>query len=127
MCQIVCKAIEDETANDGNSMNEVEAECRRICKFTTDEAISPTKMANALFSTVYLGTDNSSEDTRKRAKKIWPKRLVRKHLSCSIDGIVAAIVTFFAVVTGKTPSLNSLAARTLKIWPCKIFKRWRVE
>ena len=57
LCQIVCKAIEDETANDGNSMNEVEAECRRICKFTTDEAILPTKMANALFSTV-ISTDN---------------------------------------------------------------------
>ena len=105
MCQIVCKAIEDETANDGNSMNEVEAECRRICKFTTDEAISPTKMANALFSTVYLGTDNSSEDTRKRAKDL-AEEVGAKHLSCSIDGIVAAIVTFFAVVTGKTPKFK---------------------
>jgi NAD+ synthase (glutamine-hydrolysing) len=105
MCQIVCKAIEDQATNSITSTNEVEAECRRICKFTAEESISPTKMANALFSTVYLGTDNSSEDTRKRAKDL-AEEVGAKHLSCSIDTVVAAIVAFFAVVTGKTPKFK---------------------
>ena len=105
MCQIVCKAIEDQATNSITSTNEVEAECRRICKFTAEESISPTKMANALFSTVYLGTDNSSEDTRKRAKDL-AEEVGAKHLSCSIDTVVAAIVAFFALVTGKTPKFK---------------------
>jgi len=105
MCQIVCKAIEEETNNTSNDKSEVEAECRQICKFTADESISPTKMANALFSTVYLGTDNSSEDTRKRAKDL-AEEVGAKHLSCSIDTVVAAIVAFFAMVTGKTPKFK---------------------
>ena len=108
MCQIVCKAIEAEnntTNNENDDDFSVERECRRVCKFSADESISPSKMANALFSTVYLGTDNSSEDTRKRAKDL-AEEVGAKHISCSIDSVVTAIVAFFAVVTGKTPKFR---------------------
>lgn len=46
---------------------EVEADARRVGKYSPDEIVDDSKdLANRLFVTVYLGTENSSDETRSR-------------------------------------------------------------
>lgn len=58
--QLVVKAIQ---AGDQDAL----ADARRIGHYQSGEAItSPQELANRLFHTVYMGTENSSSATRER-------------------------------------------------------------
>ena len=99
MCQLVTKA-----ANDGDET--VARDIRRIAQLSDADPIpSAQKLAELIFTTVYLGTDNSSAETRARATAL-AKEIGASHLSVVIDVVVAAVVGFFVMVTGKTPKFK---------------------
>ena len=100
MCQLVIKA-----AMDGDE--DVERDIRRVAQLSADVPLptSPRELAGMIFTTVYLGTDNSSAETRARAKDL-ANDIGASHLSVAIDIVVGAVVSFFIAVTGKTPKFK---------------------
>lgn len=51
----------------GNKL--VESDARRVGKYAQNEAVDdPKELANRIFVTVYLGTENSSNETQSRLK-----------------------------------------------------------
>ena len=61
MCRLVCKAV-----NHGNM--QVLNDVRSILKMKTYIPSDPNELCNRIFVTCYMGTENSSEDTKERAK-----------------------------------------------------------
>jgi len=100
MCQLVIKA-----AKEGDE--DVERDIRRVAQLSADAPVpnSPRELAGIIFTTVYLGTDNSSAETRARAKDL-ANDIGASHLSVAIDIVVGAVVSFFVAVTGKTPKFK---------------------
>lgn len=66
---------------------------------------SPKEIANLLFYTCYMGTKNSSKDTRKRAKNL-SEEIGSYHYDIDIDIVVEALMKLFIDVTGKTPKFK---------------------
>eukprot|EP00192_Tetraselmis_astigmatica_P007759 CAMPEP_0117672142 /NCGR_PEP_ID=MMETSP0804-20121206/13736_1 /TAXON_ID=1074897 /ORGANISM="Tetraselmis astigmatica, Strain CCMP880" /LENGTH=695 /DNA_ID=CAMNT_0005480703 /DNA_START=32 /DNA_END=2119 /DNA_ORIENTATION=- len=96
MCQLAVKAIAD-----GDKI--VEADARRIGQYSEDEAVdSPQELANRLFVTVYMGTVNSSDETKNRSKDL-AQQVGSYHMDVKIDSVVSALMSLFAAITGKTP------------------------
>mmetsp|Transcript_3117 Transcript_3117/g.4396 ORF Transcript_3117/g.4396 Transcript_3117/m.4396 type:complete len:737 (+) Transcript_3117:99-2309(+) len=106
MCQIVTKAAKD------NPDGEVASECRRVCnKNKPDDDPSwvpsnPQDMANYVLHTVFMGTENSSLATERRAKHLG-EIIGSYHLSIKIDIIVIAILKVFSMATGRSPQFTS--------------------
>lgn len=100
MCQLVIKA-----AMEGDE--DVERDIRRVAQLSADAPLptSPRELAAIIFTTVYLGTDNSSAETRARAKDL-ANDIGASHLSVAIDIVIGAVVSFFVAVTGKTPKFK---------------------
>jgi NAD+ synthase (glutamine-hydrolysing) len=89
---------------------EVAQECRRVCKM---DAISdtwvpenPQEVANHVLLTTFMGTDNSSENTESRARRL-AEAIGSYHLSIKIDLMVQAILQVFTMTTGHTPRFSS--------------------
>ena len=99
MCQLVTRA-----ASAGDAI--VADDIRRVAQLASDVPIpSAEELAKMIFTTVYLGTDNSSAETRARAAAL-ANDIGASHLSVAIDVVVTAVVTFFTTVTGKTPKFK---------------------
>jgi NAD+ synthase (glutamine-hydrolysing) len=49
-----------------------------------------------------MGTENSSADTRKRAKDL-AKAIGSYHIDMNMDTLVTSVQSLFSLVTGKTP------------------------
>jgi NAD+ synthase (glutamine-hydrolysing) len=60
------------------------------------------QLAHRLLTTVYMGTENSSEETRARAATLAAE-VGADHLDVKIDLVVAAMTRLFAMITGRTP------------------------
>ncbi|KAL6946630.1 glutamine-dependent NAD(+) synthetase [Hanseniaspora osmophila] len=97
MCRIVYKEIVD----DGNDI--VLQDCRRICRMG-DSWIpeNPEAICSKIFHTCYMGTSNSSKETRDRAKQL-AERIGAYHVDLNMDTVVTSIVSLFEVATGKKP------------------------
>ena len=98
MCQMVVKAAEA-----GN--RQVIRDVRRITGECEDSDYLPTdarEFANRIFYTCYMMTQNSSRATRDRAKRLTDQ-IGTYHLNANIDSIVAAMLSLFVRLTGKTP------------------------
>lgn len=67
---------------------------------------SPRELASRLFHTAYLGTENSSQATRKRAQ-LLADQLGAYHYNVRIDTMVRAVLTVFKMVTGRVPMFGS--------------------
>ncbi|WFD02835.1 NAD(+) synthase (glutamine-hydrolyzing) [Malassezia obtusa] len=86
---------------DGNE--QVLADVRRIAG--ADEQwtpASPQDIANRIFVTCYMGTTNSSKETRARAEAL-AKAIGSYHFAFDIDSVVSAILGLFTLVTKRTP------------------------
>lgn len=66
---------------------------------------SPQELAGRVFFTAYMGTKNSSDDTKQRATDL-ASDIGCTHLSVVIDPIIHAIVTFFKATTGFLPKFQ---------------------
>ena len=97
MCQLVAKAICDK---DASVIRDVERWLDGGETF--DVFTDPRVLANRLLYTCYIGTENSSRDTQKRAKQL-AEQIGAYHLNINMDGLVNALQTLFTRITQKTP------------------------
>ena len=97
MCQLVARAIRDKNPS----------VIRDVARWlddgeTPDVFTDPRVLANRLLYTCYIGTENSSRDTQKRAKQL-AEQIGADHLNINMDGLVNALQTLFTRITQKTP------------------------
>ncbi len=100
MCQLVAKAIREKdtavTRDVGRWLADNE---------TPDIFSDPCVLANRLLYTSYMGSANSSRETRKRAK-LLAEQIGSYHLNINIDGVVNALQSLFTRITHKTPKFK---------------------
>ncbi|CAB9519971.1 Glutamine-dependent NAD(+) synthetase [Seminavis robusta] len=98
MCHVVVEAIQQ------NPNGTVAADCRRVCRVDDDQWIpqTPQELANYVLHTTFMGTENSSEKTTSRAKRLG-ESVGSYHLSIKIDLMVEAVIKVFSMTTNKTP------------------------
>jgi NAD+ synthase (glutamine-hydrolysing) len=98
MCREVMKAVRE-----GNE--QVIKDVRRLCAKPADSDWLPTssqEIAKAIFHTSYMGTQNSSLETRDRAKRLAAD-IGSYHVDFNFDTVVTAIMNLFTVVTNFQP------------------------
>eukprot|EP01137_Pigoraptor_chileana_P003266 Opistho-2@43201 len=101
MCRLVTAAA---AAGDSTVIEDA----RRIAGEPATSSYVPTdprEFANRILHTCYMGSRNSSEETRLRAKYIAEKT-GSYHLELRIDDAVSSMLGVFSFVTGKTPSFR---------------------
>lgn len=95
MCQLVVSAI-----SEGDT--QVQADAKRIGHYVGEEfPQDPKEFANRVLHTVYMGSENSSEDTRTRAERL-ARQIGASHTNLKIDAVVSALVFLFKSVTGRS-------------------------
>lgn len=105
MCQLVVRAIQKD--NDATAL----ADVRRLvgdAKYVPKDA---RDFANRIFHTTYMGTKNSSKETRDRAKRL-ANEIGAYHLDISIDSVVGSLLALFTTITGKTPKFSVYGGTT---------------
>ena len=82
---------------------QVLADVRRIAG-AGDEwvPVSPQDIAHRIFVTCYMGTANSSAETRSRAQRL-AEGIGAYHYAFDIDSLVTGVLTLFHAVTQRTP------------------------
>ncbi|KAI7835944.1 hypothetical protein COHA_010177 [Chlorella ohadii] len=96
MCQMVCQAVAEGD-------EDVLADAVRVGQYGEGERpTDAAELANRLLCSVYMGTENSSQETCDRAADL-AKQVGAHHLSVKIDSVVAAMTNLFALITGRTP------------------------
>ncbi|XP_075484558.1 glutamine-dependent NAD(+) synthetase [Primulina tabacum] len=96
MCQLVIKEI-------SKGDEQVKADAIRIGHYTGGQFPTDSKeFAKRLFYTVFMGSENSSDATRTRAK-VLAEEIGSWHLDVSIDGVVSSLLSLFQTLTGKRP------------------------
>ncbi|PWN54135.1 putative QNS1-glutamine-dependent NAD synthetase [Violaceomyces palustris] len=91
-----------------NTRDQVLADVRRIAGEKEDSEWipkTPQEVANRIFVTCYMGTENSSNETRDRAKQL-ANDIGAYHIDLNMDTIVTAITGLFCAVTGKSPKFK---------------------
>ena len=78
----------------------------RIGQYSEGEQIgSAEEFASRVFTTAYMGTENSSAETRQRAATL-AREIGAHHLDLNIDTVIAAMTALFAAVTGRRPAFK---------------------
>ncbi|KAJ8527043.1 hypothetical protein K7X08_029520 [Anisodus acutangulus] len=96
MCQLVVKEI-------ANGDKQIKADAIRIGHYTDGQFPTDSKeFAKRIFYTIFMGSENSSEDTTTRAK-VLADEIGSWHLNVSIDGVVSSLISLFQTLTGKCP------------------------
>lgn len=101
MCRLVVDA-----AKSGNQ--QVIQDLRRIAgepENSTWLPATPQEFCNRIFYTCYMGTTNSSSETRGRAKQL-AKDIGAVHTDLNIDTVVNALMGIFTLVTGFKPRFS---------------------
>ena len=99
----MCQMVMDAKITDSQVAKDVE----RICGIPDSSMITDAKdLANRLLTTVYMGTSNSSTETRERAKTL-AQEIGSYHLDFRVDTVLKAITQLFSAVTGKTPQFKA--------------------
>ncbi|KAI5478009.1 hypothetical protein MNV49_005701 [Pseudohyphozyma bogoriensis] len=102
MCKLVVKA-----AGEGNL--QVIADARRIAGLPNDSTYIPKdarEYCGRIFHTCYMGTENSSIETRKRAKDL-AEAIGSYHVDLNMDLVITAIRQLFLFVTNKKPEFRA--------------------
>ncbi len=99
MCKLVVKAIEkgDEQALD---------DIRRIMGDPEYVPKDGKELCGKIFVTCYMGSENSSEETRNRAKA-FAQQIGSYHLTAKIDTAVKAVLSIFSTTTGLIPKFRA--------------------
>ncbi|KAL7753968.1 glutamine-dependent NAD(+) synthetase [Sorochytrium milnesiophthora] len=101
MCRLVSKA-----AKEGDE--QVIQDARRITHEPENSSyvpLDPNEFCSRILHTCYMGTTNSSNETRGRAKEL-AKAMGAYHMDVNIDTVVSALTTLFKQSTGKTPKFK---------------------
>ena len=72
--------------------------------------------AGRVFTTVYMGTQNSSRETQQRAQRL-ADQIGADHLDVKIDSVVTAMAHLFATITGFTPRFRVRLSCLRKVTP----------
>ncbi|KAL1741215.1 hypothetical protein HDZ31DRAFT_45915 [Schizophyllum fasciatum] len=102
MCRLVV-----EKAKQGDQ--QVIADARRIAGEPETSPYVPTdahEFSGRIFHTCYMGTENSSLETRERAKELGAA-IGSYHLDLNMDMLVTAVRTLFGFVTGHKPQFRA--------------------
>lgn len=122
MCGLAMDAVETERSHDGRRRMVEEsgvdegpatAEVRRLLGLKDTESVprDPRALARAVLHTCFMGTENSSKATRGRAAAL-ADQVGAYHSNISIDQAVAAVVSIFHTLTGRTPRFLSKGGTT---------------
>ncbi|KAJ5947595.1 hypothetical protein N7466_000610 [Penicillium verhagenii] len=98
MCREVLKAVRE-----GNE--QVIEDVRRLCAKPADSDWLPTtsqEICRAIFHTSYMGTQNSGQETRDRAKRLAAD-IGSYHIDFNFDTVVTALMALFSTVTNFQP------------------------
>ncbi|PYI22904.1 glutamine-dependent NAD(+) synthetase [Aspergillus violaceofuscus CBS 115571] len=101
MCREVVKAVQQ-----GNE--QVIKDVRRLCAEPEGSAWLPStsqEVCNRIFHTNYMGTQNSSKETRERAKTLAAE-IGSYHIDFNFDTVVTAVTNLFTVVTNFQPKFK---------------------
>ncbi|EJU03706.1 glutamine-dependent NAD synthetase with GAT domain-containing protein [Dacryopinax primogenitus] len=101
MCRLVA-----QSAAKGDK--QVIADARRIAGEPEDSSYIPSdprEFCKRIFHTCYMGTENSSIETRKRAKDL-SEAIGSYHVDLNMDMVVSAVRNLFGLVTGITPQFK---------------------
>ncbi|XP_050390944.1 glutamine-dependent NAD(+) synthetase [Patella vulgata] len=98
MCHLVCEAV---AKGDVQVLEDV----RRIVGQDGYYPIDPRELAGRIFTTCYMGSENSSNLTRKRAEDL-ASEVGSYHLSVSIDVACAAVMSIFTAATNLVPKFK---------------------
>lgn len=93
MCKLVFESIDNET---------VLSDLREITETPDFLPTKPQDIVKKIFYTSYIGTENSSKETRSRAKKL-SSAIGSYHLDFNMDIVVDSVIKLFEFVTGKKP------------------------
>ncbi|KAL3938513.1 MAG: hypothetical protein SGBAC_006593 [Bacillariaceae sp.] len=98
MCHLVVEAAPKDP--------QVAADVRRVCRQSDDWLpSSPQELATNVLHTVFMGTENSSEKTNSRAKRLG-QAVGSYHLSVPIDLMVDAVIKVFSLATDRRPQFQ---------------------
>lgn len=103
-CIVACMSrlvVEAVAANNQQVLQDV----RRVTRSPDYTPSDPKELTNRLLHTCYMGTRNSSSETRNRAENL-AKQLGSYHLAINIDTIVDACLTVFIFATKLTPKFK---------------------
>ena len=100
MCQLVAKAIREKDAAVTLDVGRWLADNE-----TPDVFADPCVLANRLLYTCYIGTENSSRETRQRAKQL-AEQIGSDHLDINMDGLVSALQSLFTRITHRKPKFK---------------------
>ncbi|EDK40840.2 conserved hypothetical protein [Meyerozyma guilliermondii ATCC 6260] len=95
MCRLVVAAVE-------NHDHQVISDVKSLVHDDSFVPKTPQELADKLFHTAFLGTENSSGDTRSRAKELAAK-IGSFHVDLNMDTAVSAVISVFEVATGRKP------------------------
>uniref|UniRef100_A0A8C2WJP2 Glutamine-dependent NAD(+) synthetase n=1 Tax=Cyclopterus lumpus TaxID=8103 RepID=A0A8C2WJP2_CYCLU len=98
MCVLLCQAVEG-----GNS--QVLEDVRRVVGDDSYRPEHPRELCGHIFTTCYMASENSSEDTCSRAKGL-ANQIGSTHMNINIDMAVKGILGIFSVVTGRWPQFR---------------------
>ncbi|KAJ3881252.1 hypothetical protein F5051DRAFT_397582 [Lentinula edodes] len=102
MCRLVAEAAR-------RADKQVIADARRIAGEPEDSGYIPSdprEFAGRIFHTCYMGTENSSAETRNRAKNL-AGAIGSYHIDLNMDTIVTAVRNLFGFVTGVKPEFRA--------------------
>jgi len=98
MCRLVVDAVQK-----GNE--QVIKDARRVCGEPESSKWLPTKpeeVCNRTFHTCFMGTTNSSKDTRSRAKTLATD-IGAYHVDLDMDSVVTSLINLFSLITDFRP------------------------
>lgn len=104
MCRLIYASIHSPETKP-SSKEQVLKDCRRVAGEPPESSwvpTSPQQICNRIFHTCFMGTTNSSKDTRARAKSL-AEEIGAYHTDLSIDSVVSALTSLFTTVTRFTP------------------------
>jgi NAD+ synthase (glutamine-hydrolysing) len=99
MCHLVVEAAPHD--------EQVAADVRRVCCRQEEDWLPQTsqELASHVFHTIFMGTENSSEKTTSRAKRLG-EAVGSYHLTVRIDLMVNAVIKVFARATNQRPQFQ---------------------
>ncbi|KAG9031861.1 glutamine-dependent NAD(+) synthetase [Tulasnella sp. JGI-2019a] len=102
----MCRLVSEATLRGDK---QVIADARRIAGETNESIWLPTDprdLAGKIFHTCYMGTENSSVETRRRAKML-SEAIGAYHVDLNMDTVVVAVRNLFSFVTGIKPQFKT--------------------
>ena len=104
MCRLVYSTIHSPKTS-LSTREQVIKDTLRVCGEAPESAwlpISPQDICSRIFHTCFMGTTNSSTDTRRRAREL-ARDIGAYHTDLNIDTVVSALTTLFTTVTSFAP------------------------